>query len=575
MADSSQGLKTPKESITVKTVNQILDALPDALTSGFKHRKNKSSGFTFGSKAPTSSPTEGLAFHYHGKYGGPNYTGGEWGGADFSVKPEDQLDSSFREHDYHYHQGNERYGDLKHVADVVNNFDSYGLKEKVKGALSAVGFAAKSLVSQNKPKNKALFGAEDLYGDDVIKIKTARSVVKPDLTSQGVEPNPGPSINEAVADLFTGINHNHPHKAHFSIPAKSASLLPKKDLTKQGIEPNPGPPKPVIAKRKKMVAKPKSRTMPSVPRSRSSAAPAAVGYQSPALYCKTKEVNHGGCKAIQLTFRVFSTLIGGSSTQGFPAFSGSGSYGTTASSQWVLPVDVDGFPGTALGTPMIPNNSPIYNMSYSFDRFLFTALKIDYIPAVPTSVGGQFALGYSQDANIGSSVTPFTIANVLQCECSYSTPLWMPCTWDFTNLVRSFEEPRYANSTGTSGLSNRMNGQGSIMISGASETGTGGIFGSIYVSGSVLLFDFGSFNPNAIRMREALTLARAYMKHMSEIKESSDETKDDEHVIVTTKDLGVVDGAQVTDVDIKTLARSPTFDALAKIMQSIKGNPAL
>jgi len=44
---------------------------------------------------------ENLEFKYHGNYGGPNYTGGRKDGG-FDVAPIDDLDETFRKHDYDY-----------------------------------------------------------------------------------------------------------------------------------------------------------------------------------------------------------------------------------------------------------------------------------------------------------------------------------------------------------------------------------------------------------------------------------------------------------------------------------------
>lgn len=43
-----------------------------------------------------------LSFIWYGKYGGPGWTGGEWGGNNFKTEPIDSLDAVFREHDYLY-----------------------------------------------------------------------------------------------------------------------------------------------------------------------------------------------------------------------------------------------------------------------------------------------------------------------------------------------------------------------------------------------------------------------------------------------------------------------------------------
>lgn len=107
--------------------------------------------------------THHARFPYHGNYGGPEYTGAKLDGSDFSLKPVDLLDRSYREHDAFYHHGLERTGDIKHVNDVTRDWDKYSLKEKLKGGLSAVGFAAKSFISKDKLKNPVTTGDADLH----------------------------------------------------------------------------------------------------------------------------------------------------------------------------------------------------------------------------------------------------------------------------------------------------------------------------------------------------------------------------------------------------------------------------
>jgi len=61
----------------------------------------------------------GKAFHFHGQYGGPGWTGGEWDGGNFAVEPIDALDACFRTHDFFYHLGKQKTGDLQLVADLA------------------------------------------------------------------------------------------------------------------------------------------------------------------------------------------------------------------------------------------------------------------------------------------------------------------------------------------------------------------------------------------------------------------------------------------------------------------------
>lgn len=124
-------------------------------------------------------PDGPLTFKYHGNYGGPNYTGKVFKGEDFSVPTTDLLDKSFRKHDYYYHKGLEKKGDREHVKDVLRDFDKYSWTEKIKGGLSALGFAAKSLVSTDKLVHNTLYGAKDLDRENPSIFKT----ISADLTN--------------------------------------------------------------------------------------------------------------------------------------------------------------------------------------------------------------------------------------------------------------------------------------------------------------------------------------------------------------------------------------------------------
>jgi hypothetical protein len=146
----------------VKSVAQLAADLlaPSGLHSRRVHHKQP---FTFDSSVKDTSPAPTpLYFKYHGKYGGPGYTGGQRGGKDFSVPPDDLLDDSYRKHDHSYTVGLQRTGDVEHVKDVLRDFSSYSLKQKVKGAASALGFALKSLVSSDDLERGDYVGADDL-----------------------------------------------------------------------------------------------------------------------------------------------------------------------------------------------------------------------------------------------------------------------------------------------------------------------------------------------------------------------------------------------------------------------------
>lgn len=118
-------------------------------------------------------------FHYHGNYGGPNYTGSKFGGKDFSPKPVDLLDASFRKHDAYYHHGLEKTGDREHVKDVLTNWDKFTPLEKLKGGLSGLGFAAKSLISSDNFRDGSTIGDKDLEQSILAKYHSDRKRPSP------------------------------------------------------------------------------------------------------------------------------------------------------------------------------------------------------------------------------------------------------------------------------------------------------------------------------------------------------------------------------------------------------------
>jgi hypothetical protein len=86
-------------------------------------------------------------FKYHGNWGGPNYGAGKYlkpgEKPDWGVKPVDDLDASFRRHDYNYTRMSQRDADRLWLAEAES------LPPSAKKQLAQVGFHVKSLGSDD------------------------------------------------------------------------------------------------------------------------------------------------------------------------------------------------------------------------------------------------------------------------------------------------------------------------------------------------------------------------------------------------------------------------------------------
>jgi len=108
-------------------------------------------------RPPFRSPLN-LAFKYWGKYGGPRYTGGRIDGKDFSVKPEDELDELFRQHDYLYRKISiseaDGFSAGRLASHVFSRDPRVGVYERGAALLPAVYFG---VIGDRRPRLTYLF----------------------------------------------------------------------------------------------------------------------------------------------------------------------------------------------------------------------------------------------------------------------------------------------------------------------------------------------------------------------------------------------------------------------------------
>lgn len=161
-----------------------------------------------------------LAFHFYGNYGGPGYTGGKFGGSDFSVKPIDDLDQLFRTHDFFYFNGLERTGDKVLIRQLNQLIPKLSGVAKEKAKIALFGFAAKYPFTKNSNKITACSGADDLFK----LYNIVKKVVDTNITKSKIHHQ---EINTAK-DFYSVLTG----KGDYTPPAKKLV----------GVELNPGPP---------------------------------------------------------------------------------------------------------------------------------------------------------------------------------------------------------------------------------------------------------------------------------------------------------------------------------------------
>jgi len=197
----------------------------------------------------TSAP----AFKYHGNYGGPNYSAGEYNGryrtsneyreAMFANPPTDEWDAAYQRHDLGYHVGEEETADQILIDELADAPIKHQLSRAYFKAKQALGLKhTKPVTKQEINKAVRQVAQENRKNRLKLMLNTPKyEPPKPPLV--GVEPNPGPPKPNPQKNKNPKKqkpkNHNRKKdettKAPVSIGVKMTSSKPQIQRTKMGV----------------------------------------------------------------------------------------------------------------------------------------------------------------------------------------------------------------------------------------------------------------------------------------------------------------------------------------------------